>query len=108
MILIEFLFAPTVPSAPKPQNTQRTVSSPSIEYAGSYARLVWVTSSLMPIVKWFFGASLLSSSKIPLTIAGVNSLEERPYRPPTTVGEPRTENREPFVQVWFLVLGSWF
>lgn len=76
--LIEFLFAPTVPSAPSPQNTQRTVSSPSIENAGSNDTLVWVTSSLMPIVKWFFGSTCFSSSKTPLTIAGVNSFEARP------------------------------
>ncbi len=33
---------------------------------------------MMPTVKWFFGSSLPSSSKTALTIAGVNSLEERP------------------------------
>ena len=33
---------------------------------------------VMPTVKWFFGLSLSSSSKIPLTIAGVNSFEDSP------------------------------
>jgi hypothetical protein len=32
----------------------------------------------MPMVKWFFGAGLVSSSKMPLTIAGVNSFDDRP------------------------------
>ncbi len=32
----------------------------------------------MPIVKWFFGESLASSSKTPLTIAGVNSFDDKP------------------------------
>jgi hypothetical protein len=50
----------------------------SVENSGSYSRLEWLTSSLMPMVKWFFGESLASSSKTPLTIAGVNSLDDRP------------------------------
>jgi hypothetical protein len=40
----------------------------------------------MPIVKWFFGFGLASSSKTALTIAGVNSLDDRPYRPAITGG----------------------
>ena len=32
----------------------------------------------MPTVKWFFGRGLASSSKTALTIAGVNSFEDRP------------------------------
>jgi len=35
MILIEFLFAPTVPSAPKPKKTARTRSSESVSNSGS-------------------------------------------------------------------------
>ena len=31
-------------------------SSGSVENSGSTGRLVWETSSLMPTVKWFFGA----------------------------------------------------
>ena len=41
-------------------------------------RLVWVTSSTMPTVKWFFGASSLRLSNTALTWVGVNSLEPRP------------------------------
>ncbi len=37
-----------------------------------------MTSSLMPTVKWFFGAGFCSSSKTALTIAGVNSFEDSP------------------------------
>ena len=46
--------------------------------SGSNGSEVWVTSSTMPTVKWFFGRSLASSSKTALTIAGVNSLDESP------------------------------
>ena len=35
-----------------------------------------MTSSTMPIVKWFLGLGFLSSSKTTLTIAGVNSLDD--------------------------------
>ena len=55
MILIEFLFALTVPSAPNPQKTPRTTSSGSMSNDSSKARLVIVTSSVMPMQKWFFG-----------------------------------------------------
>ncbi len=51
MILIEFLLAPTVPSAPRPKNIARTTLSDSMTKCGSISRLVWVTSSLMPTVK---------------------------------------------------------
>ncbi len=42
-------------------------------------------SSSIPIVKLSFGRAFLSSSYTPLTIAGVKSFEESPYRPPTIV-----------------------
>ena len=45
---------------------------------GSTSRLVKVTSSMMPTVKWFLGAGLVISSKTALTMAGVHSLLERP------------------------------
>ena len=47
---------------------------------------VWLTSSLMPTVKWFFGFATARLSNTALTIAGVNSLEDKPYRPPTILG----------------------
>ena len=51
MILIEFLLAPTVPSAPRPKKIARTTSSASMSKSGSYGSEVWVTSSTMPTVK---------------------------------------------------------
>ena len=48
--------------------------------------LVWVTSSLIPTVKWFFGLSFAISSNTPLIIAGVNSFDESPYLPPLIRG----------------------
>ncbi len=78
MILIEFLLAPTVPSEPRPKKTARLTSSGSMSNSGSTASDVCVTSSTMPTVKWFLGFSLASSSSTALSIAGVNSLEERP------------------------------
>ncbi len=38
------------------------------------------------MVKWFFGFGSERLSKTALTIAGVNSFELRPYRPPTMTG----------------------
>jgi len=40
----------------------------------------------MPTVKWFFGSGLASSSNTVLAIDGSNSLDDRPYRPPMTLG----------------------
>jgi len=78
MILMEFLFAPTVPSEPRPQNLQEIVSAGVMSTSSLMGMERFVTSSTMPMVKWFFGRSLPSSSKMPLTMAGLNSLEERP------------------------------
>ena len=78
MILIEFLLAPTVPSEPRPKNMQRTVSTGSTEKDGSNSRLVCETSSLMPTVKWFLGSGFFNSSSAALSMAGVNSLDDRP------------------------------
>jgi hypothetical protein len=86
MILIEFLLAPTVPSAPRPKNTARTTSGGSMSSSRSQSSDRPVTSSTMPTVKWRRGRALDSSSYTPTTIAGVNSFEERPYRPPVTSG----------------------
>jgi hypothetical protein len=62
MILIEFLFAPTVPSAPRPKNTARTTSSGSTSNSGSTGSDKCVTSSTMPTVKCAFGFALHISS----------------------------------------------
>src|SRR5690349_12766727 len=41
---------------------------------------------MMPIVKWRLGDGFAISSNTALTIAGVNSFDDRPYRPATTRG----------------------
>ena len=50
------------------------------------SRLVWETSSLMPMVKWFLGSGRSNSSNTAFTIAGSNSLLDNPYRPPRIRG----------------------
>ena len=45
-----FLLAPTVPSEPSPKKTALTVPGPVMSSAGSYGRLVPLTSSVMPPV----------------------------------------------------------
>ena len=50
MILIEFLFAPTVPSAPRPQNLQAVVPAGAESSLPSVSRERFVTSSSIPIV----------------------------------------------------------
>jgi hypothetical protein len=88
MILIEFRLALTVPSLPRPKNTARMTSSGSVENERSTARLVFVTSSTIPTVKWFLGSATSSSANTAAAIAGVNSFDESPYRPPITRGMP--------------------
>ena len=73
-----FLFAPTVPSAPRPKKTARTVSSGSISSDASKGRLVLETSSLMPMVNRRRGRSRASSSNTPATMPGVNSFDDSP------------------------------
>jgi hypothetical protein len=85
-ILIVFLLAPTVPSEPRPKKTALVVASGVMSSVGSYRMLEPPTSSVMPTVNRRRGCSRSSSSKIPATIPGVNSLDDRPYRPPTTRG----------------------
>ena len=51
MILMEFLFAPTVPSEPRPQNLQLIVPSGSVRSGAPTGRDRCVTSSTMPMVK---------------------------------------------------------
>ena len=78
MILIELRFALTVPSLPRPTKTARITSSGSVVNERSTGRLVSVTSSTMPTVKWFFGSSASSSAKTAAAMAGVNSFDESP------------------------------
>ena len=79
MILIEFLFAPTVPSAPRPQNLHWIVPSPSVTSTGAPTSSERnVTSSTIPIVKWFLGCSSLRLSYTAMICAGVVSFEPKP------------------------------
>ena len=63
------------------------VAAGSVGSPWSQGMLREVTSSKMPTVKWRLGRSLLSSSRAALAMAGVNSLEDSPYRPPITRGQ---------------------
>jgi hypothetical protein len=78
MILIALLFAPTVPSAPRPQNLHCTVPFGATSRVGPTSSEVWVTSSTMPTVKWFLGCAARMLSKTARAIAGLNSLEPSP------------------------------
>ena len=85
MILIDALLAPTVPSAPSPQKMACTARV-GTENEGSRSSDRPVTSSRMPTVNCGRGVSACSSSRAALAIAGVNSFDDRPYRPPITSG----------------------
>ena len=78
MILIEFLFAPTVPSAPSPQNLHETVPSPATSISGSTGSELFVTSSTIPITKLFFGSSAFKFSYTEMICAGVTSFGPSP------------------------------
>ena len=78
MILMEFLFAPTVPSPPRPQNLHSMVPAAAVLGAGFSSRERFVTSSTMPIVNWRLGSALVSSSYTAKTEAGGVSFEPRP------------------------------
>ncbi len=78
MILIEFLLAPTVPSAPRPKKTARLTSSGSMSNSWSTASDRCVTSSTMPTVKWFRGVAADRLSKTAFACAGVYSFDDRP------------------------------
>ena len=54
MILMEFLFAPTVPSAPRPQNLQLVVPAGVVTSGAPNSKERFVTSSLIPMVNLFF------------------------------------------------------
>lgn len=62
MILMVFLFDPTVPSEPRPKKIARTTSSFSMSIVASYASERRVTSSSMPMVNPLRGFGFASSS----------------------------------------------
>ena len=110
MILAVFLLALTVPSLPSPYTTARTVLGDSVSKVSSTRRLRCVTSSAIPTVKWGRGSSTASSSRAARAMAGVNSLDESPYRPPITRGL-RTPNRvvpDPAASSASAVTTSWY
>ena len=78
MISTVFLFAPTVPSPPRPQNLQLTVPASLTAKDGSSGSDSPVTSSVMPTVKPLRGSSFFSSAYTAAICAGVVSLEDRP------------------------------
>src|SRR3990172_10712611 len=86
MILILALLALTVPSDPRPKNIAWCAVASSAENSGSTSKLWWLTSSLMPTLKCNLGSALPSSAKTAAAIAGVNSFEDSPKRPPITLG----------------------
>ncbi len=88
MIFTELRVALTVPSAPNAKKTARTTSSGSVVKDGSTSRLECITSSVIPTEKCRRGDSLVSSSRTPAAMAGVNSFDDRPYRPPITTDGP--------------------
>ena len=85
MILMEFLLAPTVPSAPRPQNLQFVVPSGVVTIGAPVSRERLVTSSTIPIVNLLLGASFSNSLYTAKIDEGGVSLEPRPYLPPTNV-----------------------
>lgn len=60
MILIEFLLAPTVPSAPSPKNRHSLTSGLVTDIGAPTSSEVKVTSSTIPTVNLFLGWSNLS------------------------------------------------
>ena len=68
---------------------------PPSRTSGPTASDVWLTSSTMPTVKWLRGRSPPRSSNTAFAIAGVNSFEDRPYRPPDDGGHRRLQARRP-------------
>ena len=79
MILVEFLLAPTVPSPPRPQNLHSTVPLAAVIGAGlTSGSERFVTSSTIPIVNLFLGASFSNSLYTANTDEGGVSLEPKP------------------------------
>ena len=74
MILTEFLFAPTVPSAPRPQNLQLLIPAGVVSGFSSSGSERFVTSSSIPTVKCFFSVFLYAA----MIHAGVVSFDARP------------------------------
>ena len=72
-----FLFAPTVPSPPRPQNLQQKAGSPRPSWRVT-GRERWVTSSSIPMVKLRIGSSAARFSNTATSWSASVSLEDRP------------------------------
>ena len=77
---MEFLFAPTVPSEPSPQNLQAVVPSGAVSGLSVISSERFVTSSVIPIVNLGFSVFLNTA----IICSGVVSFEPRPYLPENT------------------------
>ena len=86
MILIEFLFAPTVPSDPSPKNKHSVTSAFPVKTGSASGNDVNVTSSIIPIVNWSFGSGCFKLLYTATICSGVVSFEDKPYLPPTMIG----------------------
>ncbi|MNM76591.1 hypothetical protein D3C81_884180 [compost metagenome] len=80
------MFAPTVPSEPKPQNLQLIVPSAVVSTLGPSFKEVLVTSSTIPIVKLSLGFSCFRLSNTAKICDGLVSLDAKPYLPPIITG----------------------
>ena len=78
---MEFLFAPTVPSDPKPQNLHEVVSLGVVSGLSFTSRERFVTSSTNPIVKRRFGKFEDMLLYTAMMSPGSVSFELRPYLP---------------------------
>ena len=78
MILIADLFAPTVPSEPKPQNLHSVKPGVSTSTPSARSKDKNVTSSLIPNVKNFLPFSAAKLSNTATISAGITSLELKP------------------------------
>jgi len=78
MILIEFLLAPTVPSAPRPKKSASNVPGLASEISSPTGSERNVTSSTIPTVNWFLGSLAARFVNTASICAGVVSFDERP------------------------------
>jgi hypothetical protein len=78
MILIALLFAPTVPSDPRPQNLHWIVPFGETSISDGTGIDSFVTSSSMPTVKPFFGSFDFRLSTTAFAMPGVKSFDPRP------------------------------
>ena len=84
--MIALLLAPTVPSDPNPQNLHAFVPAGVASISSVTSNEVLVTSSTIPIVKPFFGSSLVRLAYTAAMWDGFGSFDPNPNLPPTICG----------------------